>query len=241
MDTTTPGGGLRAVLGEEFDAWKAIGGVRGVIEANVPALVFVIIYLATRNIPLAVLVPLGLAIVAILVRLIQRIDVMPALGGLFVVGISAFFAWRSGRADTYFLPGFLTNAAYAVGVTISLLIRRPIMGYVIGMLRGDIAAWRSATHSAARLTYRRYTRITWLWLAMFAGRVVVQLPFFISGNTAALGVIKIIAGPVLFCLILWATWLLVRSLPPASTYLEASASAADSPSESCTEAGRGRK
>ena len=48
--------------------------------------------------------------------------------------------------------------------------------------------------------------LTWMWAGIFALRVAVQAPLWLSGQVAALGVAKLILGLPLFGLGAWATW-----------------------------------
>jgi hypothetical protein len=59
---------------------------------------------------------------------------------------------------------------------------------------------------------RRYALATWLWVGMFALRLAVQLPLFLTGEDAIalLGTARLVMGIPLWALTLWLTWLLVR-------------------------------
>lgn len=204
--------GLRSVLASDFNVWQAVGGVRGLTETALPSLIFIAVYVATGELVASVLAPLAVAAIAIIVRLIQRIDVVPALGGVVGIAVSAIWAWRSGEATNYFAMGLYTNGAYLVGLLISLAVRWPALGVLIGFMRGDATRWR--TDPAQRAAKQAYTRITWLWVSLFAFRILVQLPLFLSDATTLLGVARILMGPLLFALSAWLTWLIVRKLPP---------------------------
>lgn len=80
VDRSDGSTGLRSVLATDFNVWQAIGGVRGLTETALPSLIFIVAFVSTENLLVAVLAPLGIAALAIVVRLVQRIDVMPALG-----------------------------------------------------------------------------------------------------------------------------------------------------------------
>lgn len=82
-------------------------------------------------------------------------------------------------------------------------------------MRGDATGWR--TDPDQRLTRQAYTRITWLWVGLFALRMLVQVPLFISDATTVLGIARILMGPSLFALTAWLTWLIVRRLPEVQT------------------------
>ncbi|MDN6623074.1 MAG: DUF3159 domain-containing protein, partial [Bifidobacterium crudilactis] len=61
---------------EDFSVMEAIGGVRGVVESLLPGLVFVIGFVVTRNLGLTVAVSATLAVLALVVRLLQRQAIM---------------------------------------------------------------------------------------------------------------------------------------------------------------------
>ena len=211
--------GLAAVLGEDFDVWQAVGGVRGLVETVAPGLIFIIVFLVTHQLVPSIVAPVIVAVLAIGLRAVQRIDVMPALGGLLGILISAVWAWRSGEASDYFTWGLVTNGAYLGGLLVSMALRWPALGLLIGFLRGDATAWRNGprrNEPEQRLTRRRYWQVTWLWVGLFAARLLVQAPLLLAHATTALAVTRLIMGPFLFALVAWLTWMLVRGLPPVT-------------------------
>ena len=50
---------------------------------------------------------------------------------------------RSGRAENFFLPGLLANAAYASAFLISIAVRRPLVGLIVANLDGEGSEWRN--------------------------------------------------------------------------------------------------
>ncbi|MDD7466037.1 MAG: DUF3159 domain-containing protein [Actinomycetaceae bacterium] len=214
-------GGLAAtVVSEDFDALEAVGGWRGIVESVLPTVVFLVIYVITHATMMAVLIALALAVLAILVRALQRVPITPALGGLLAMGVSAFLAWRTGEAANVFLWGILTNVAYGAVLCVSILARWPLLGVAIALFRSEGMSWR--TEPELSHVRARYYRITWIWVGLFAIRLAVQLPLYYAQLTEALGVAKLVLGLPLFALAAWFSWMLV---PPAS-----SASAANSAS-----------
>lgn len=204
--------GMRSILSEQFNAWEAVGGVRGLVETTAPGLVFIVAFVATHQLLPSIVAPLVASLVLVLIRIWQRIDVVPALGGVLGVAVSAAWAWRSGEASGYFTLGLLTNAGYTAALLFSLAIRWPAMGVLIGFLRGDATAWRRDPDQ--RVTRQRYWYITWMWVGLFALRLAIQLPLYLAGATTALGIVKLAMGPGLFALLAWFTWMMVRALPP---------------------------
>ena len=66
-------------------------------------------------------------------------------------------------------------------------------------------AWRKD-----RALMRRYQLATWLWIGMFAARLAVQVPLYLSSSVGWLGTARLVMGIPLWGLVLWGTWILVR-------------------------------
>lgn len=201
--------GLAAVVAEDFSVWQAVGGIRGLTETVLPSLLFVIVFTVTGETVPAVITAISIVALSIIARIVQRIDLSPALGGAFGVAISAVWAWRSGEAANYFAIGLWTNGAYLTVLLTSIIVRWPLIGVAVALLRGDKQTWR--TDPSQRPRRRRYYTATWLWVGLFAARLAVQLPLYLAGDqVGALGVARVIMGPFLFALIAWLTWMLCR-------------------------------
>ncbi len=184
----------------------ALGGPLGMAETSLPAVAFVVAYTASgSDTNTAAIVAVVLALVLSVARLAKRESPVYALSGLVGVGFAAFVATRTGRAENFFLPGLLVNAAFASAFLISLAVRRPLVGVIVSKLDGEGDEWR---RDALRL--RAFVRATWLWAGLFLARLLVQLPLFLAGAVVALGVAKTAMGVPLFAAGLWLTWLLVR-------------------------------
>ncbi len=184
----------------------AVGGPLGMLESALPAVVFVAVYsLSGSNTNLSAIVAVGLALVLTVARLARRESPRHALSGLVGVAFAAFVATRSGRAEDFFLPGLLANAAYASAFVISIAVRRPLVGVIVGTLDGEGQGWRDEPDRM-----RAFTRASWLWAGIFLTRLAVQLPLYLAGAVVALGIAKTALGIPLFALGLWLTWRLVH-------------------------------
>lgn len=209
--------GMRAIGADEFSFGEAIGGVRGAVESVAPGLVFVVVFVAAgQRLTPALVASAATALVAVVARLAQRSPLTQALSGVLGVGIGVLWAWRSGRAEDYFAWGLLTNVAYLLAFVVSVLVRWPLVGVVVGLFRSDgpmssqgswagAVAWRADPELR-----RRYALATWLWAGMFALRLVVQVPLYLAGEVAWLGTAKLVMGVPLTALVLWLSWILVR-------------------------------
>ena len=77
-------------------------------------------------------------------------------------------------------------------------------------------AWPTAWRKDP-VTMKKYAVATWLWIAMFAARLLIQGPLYLAGGDqiAALGTARLVMGLPLFALVLWLTWRIVRQPSPA--------------------------
>ncbi|WP_164745240.1 DUF3159 domain-containing protein [Georgenia faecalis] len=206
-DEATPAGrgGVRQVVGEDFSLAESIGGLRGVLESVAPGAVFVAVFVAEGGLTAPLVASLAVALVLVVARLVGGTPITQALGGLLGVGVGVVWAWRSGQAQDYFAFGLWTNAAYAAALLVSLLVRWPLVGVVVALLRQEGSTWR-----ADPWRRRRYTAATWLWVALFVARLAAQLPLYLQAEVAWLGTARLVMGVPLWALTLWATWVLVR-------------------------------
>lgn len=206
--------GLGGIAREESltarDLLGALGGVRGLAEAILPGLVFLVIYTITRELVWALVGSLGLAVAFTLVRLARRSGPTQAIAGLIGVGASAALALWTGRAEDNYVLGFYTNAAYGAALLISLLVGWPLIGLLVGFLMGDGTAWRTERRKLRAMQF-----LTLIWLGLFVARLVVQLPFYFAGNVEALGAMRLLMGVPLYALVLVFSWLVVRAVYPS--------------------------
>jgi hypothetical protein len=195
---------------------QAIGGWRGMIDSGLPAAVFVVVYLVTsQQLRPAVVAALITGLVIAALRLARRESLQQVVAGFFGVAISAFVATRTGRAENYFLIGILINVAYMLVYAVSCLVRWPLLGLIIGYVRGDATGWRSDPRQ-----YRAYATASWIWVAMFGLRLVIQLPMYFAGAVGMLGVAKLALGWPLFLL---AAYLSYRIIHPVIKQVDAEA------------------
>jgi hypothetical protein len=206
---------------------KALGGRRGMLEAAVPTAVFTVLFLTTHALRTSVLVAVGCAVVLLVVRLGQRTTPQFVVNSLFGIGIGALFAWRAARgggdandqALAYFLPGILYNLGYSVLMVLTIVVRWPLVGFMVGSVTGDPTGWR-----ADRATVRLCSRLTWLLVLPCVIRVAVQGPVYLAGRNgwwdqdsavAALGVAKLAMGwPLQLAALAAMVWLLSRNKTP---------------------------
>lgn len=186
--------------------WGAVGGVRGLVESLLPGFLFLIVFTITGDVAPSVLIPVGIAVLFVLVRAIMRSPMMPAVIGLIGIALSAGLALVTGRAEENFLLGFVINGVWLVALLVSLAVRRPLIGIITALLTGD-HEWRSDPAKRTVLTVT-----TWLWVALFSLRLGVQVPLYLAEQAAALAATKLLMGLPLYAAVLWVTWLMVRAV-----------------------------
>ena len=188
---------------------NALGGKRGLIDSGLPALVFLIVFnISGKDVNAALYAAVALSILLTLLRLIKRETIQHAFSGLIGVGICALISKRTGNAADFYLPGLWINAAYGLLYAITNLVKWPILGVILGPILGENLLWRK---DPARLN--AYIKAGWLWVAMFAARLIVQYPLYKSGNINVLGTARLLMGYPLFILTAWGTWQILRKTP----------------------------
>ena len=188
---------------------NALGGKRGLIDSGLPALVFLIVFnISSKDVNAALYAAVALSVLLTLLRLIKRETIQHAFSGLIGVGICALISKRTGNAADFYLPGLWINAAYGLLYAITNLVKWPILGILLGPILGENLLWRK---DPARLN--AYTKAGWLWVAMFAARLIVQYPLYKSGNINLLGTARLLMGYPLFILTAWGTWQILRKTP----------------------------
>ncbi|QNO36433.1 DUF3159 domain-containing protein [Protaetiibacter sp. SSC-01] len=183
----------------------AVGGIRGLVESILPPLLFLVVYTITQQLVPSVLAPLGLAVVFIAARLVMRQPVMTAVVGALGVGVSAGLALFSGRASDNFLPGLIINVVLLVAMLVSIAVRRPLIGVMAGLLTND-PHWRDDPAKA-----RVALIATIVWAALPALRLAVEVPLYVADDAAGLAAMKLLLGIPPYAIVLWVTWLLIRS------------------------------
>lgn len=197
--------GVGAVADDELDLLTSMGGVRGIIEAVVPTLLFVVSFVAVGAVMLSAGLAVAACAVAIVARLVQRQTIAGALGGAVAAAVGGVLAVRSGQGEDFYVPGLLYNAAYAVAMLVSILVRFPLVGVILGLLVPAEKQWRD--DPVSRRTARNGT---WVFFALFAAKSGVQGALYLAGSVVALGVAKIVMGIPLFAVAVLIVWRMYR-------------------------------
>lgn len=196
----------------------AVGGPLGIVESVLPPLVFVVYYqvVAISSAPRPVdrpelipivAAPLVLSALFAAYRLLRHQRPGAAISGAVLVAVSAVLVLATGDANANYIPGFFINGGYGLAFLVSVLVRRPLVGVVTGLLTSD-RGWGSEPGRRRAATW-----LTLLWVVLFAVRLAVEMPLFLAGDRVVeLGIARIVLGLPLYSIVLVVTVLVVQAL-----------------------------
>ena len=182
-----------------------VGGVSGLIYSSLPVVTFVAVSSAS-GLRAAIVSALGVAAVVLVWQLIRRNSAQPALAGFMGVGVCTLIAYFVGQSKGYFLLGIWMSLVWAVVFTVSVAIRRPIVGYMWSWSTSRDRAWRGIP----RAVYA-FDIATTGWVLVFAARFVVQHWLYDENKTGWLGVARIGMGYPLTALAAVLTYVAIRA------------------------------
>jgi hypothetical protein len=193
-----------------YELGRTLGGVRGMVEAALPFVGFTAAWVASRALYPSIGVALGIALVLAVVRLVQRSSLKFVAQAVVPTALAALIATRTGRAEDVFLPGILYNGGLAVVSLLTVAVRRPLIGFVVGAALEDPTGW-----IRDRGLVRMSSRLTLVLAVPYVLRFVVQLPLFLAGQVVWLAVAKVVLGwPLLLAALFVIGLLLSRGRTP---------------------------
>jgi hypothetical protein len=176
----------------------ALGGWRGSVETALPTVAFVVLWVWRKDLTAAIVASVAVTVVLAVLRIAQRQSLQYVLSAVFPTAIAAFFALRSGRAQDAFLPGIIWNAVMLAVATISVAVRWPLVGFMVGAgdprMADDPVGWHRD-----RGLVRVCQRLTLVLVGLFVIRLLIMVPLYLAGQVALLGVAKVVLG--------WPLWL----------------------------------
>ncbi|WP_433386290.1 DUF3159 domain-containing protein [Micromonospora sp. KLBMP9576] len=188
---------------------ELLGGRRGAVDASLPPVAFALGWLLG-----GLWGGVGAAVVAGTAlagwRLHRGDRPRSVLVGLLAVCVAALVALRTGRAEDFFLVQLLSNAASALAWAVSIVVRWPLLGVVVGVALGQRTRWRRDP-----TLLRGYGRASWVWAATYVVRVAVFLPLWLGGQVVALTVARVALSWPLVAGALAVSWVVLRRSLPA--------------------------
>ncbi|WP_349305950.1 DUF3159 domain-containing protein [Pseudofrankia sp. DC12] len=166
------------------------------------------------------------AVALFVMRLVRGEPKQQAVSGLFAVAVAGFVASRTKSTKGYFLPSILKNAAAIVVGVVSLVLRRPLAGYVMAGFDRRYTNWRDH-----RDTMRAANWATCVWIIVYVLRFGIQGILYWAGETGWLEAANLALGLPLFGLGVLATLAIVRRMAPAAQFAPPGDVPADEPAQ----------
>ena len=188
----------------------ALGGKKGLLDSGLPSLVFLIAFNVTKDLQSAATAAIITGLILAILRLVKKDTLQHVVTGLIGVVFCAFLARKTGSAVDYYLPGLIINIVYGSVYLVANVVGLPILGLVLGPILGENLHWRKVAERK-----RAYIKASWLWVGLFASRLIVQYPLYKTGNLNALGTARLVMGYPLFAAVAWGSWLIIRKVPAA--------------------------
>jgi hypothetical protein len=184
----------------------SVGGVQGLIETTLPGFLYVLTFTITRNTVIAASV-VGVAVLALTIRhFVLKRPWTQLVGSLVGVGLAIWLTLRpGGQAGDFYLKDFWINAAYGSVLLLSVIVRLPLIGLLMGFLTNQGLSWRKDKRKV-----RFFDLVTLLWVGLFATRLLVEVPLYLAGEVVTLGFVKIVLGLPFYLTMIWVSWLLLR-------------------------------
>jgi hypothetical protein len=195
---------------------EILGGRGQAVDASVPSIAFVAAWLFAGALGLAQPVVVGGAAAIVAGSAVAwwrhaRGERPRAVAvGLLLAVAAALIAVYTGRAEDFFLPRIVANAGSLAAWLVSIAIRWPLLGVVVGALTGHPTRWRRDPDLV-----RAYCRASWVWVAQYTVRVVVFTALWAADQVVALGIAQVVLTWPLVLVCVAASWPVMRSALPA--------------------------
>jgi hypothetical protein len=190
---------------------QLLGGGRAAIDATIPVVAFAAgWYAAGRSVPWGAGSAVAVASVVAVWRWRRRVAPRAVLVGILGVCAAAAIAIYTGRPEDFFLIRLVSNAASAVAWALSILLRWPLLGVVVGTILRQRTRWRRDP-----VLVRAYGRASWVWVLQYLIRLAAFIPLWNIGEVVGLTWAQaLLSWPLVAAVIAVSGVVLWRSLPP---------------------------
>lgn len=191
---------------------RLLGGGRAAAEGSVPPIAFLAGWLASAgDLTASVIWSLVASAAVLAVSLVQRRKPRAVLIGMLATALAAMVAYYTGEARNFFLIQLLSNAASALAWTVSIVIRWPFLGLILGALIGTGTRWRTDP-----VLVRAYGRASWIWVLQYVIRVVVFAALWWMDETTWLAIMRAaLTYPLIIACVAASGWVLFAAIPPS--------------------------
>jgi hypothetical protein len=190
---------------------QLLGGGRAAFDATVPVVAFAVgWYAAGRSVPWGAGAAIAVALLVAAWRARRGVRPRAVLLGILGVCAAAAVAIYTGRPEDFFLIRLVSNAASAVAWALSIVLRWPLLGLVVGTALGQRTRWRQDP-----ALVRAYGRASWVWVFQYLIRLAAFIPLWNIGAVAGLTWAQVLLSwPLVATVIAVSGFVLWRSLPP---------------------------
>ncbi|MGO4444307.1 DUF3159 domain-containing protein [Mycobacterium sp. 2YAF39] len=190
------------------------GGIRGLVYTALPVTTFAVTN-AVTGLATAIIAAVSVGSIILVWQLFRRESVRPALFGFAAVSVCAAFAFITGKAKDFYLPGIWMYLGLAIAFTGSILIRRPLVGIGWAWVTGRDGAWRTVPRVRWAFDIATAVMATASW-----ARFLVQNYLYDTNQEGLLAVARVAMGWPIFLVtssvIYLAIRVAIRALPRAT-------------------------
>jgi hypothetical protein len=186
----------------------SVGGVQGIVETSLPGFLYVFSFAIFHDLKISI-TTVAIAVVLLTIRhLLKKRPITALLGSFVGIGLAIYLTLRpEGQARDFYLPGFWQNAGYGSVLLISILLRYPVIGLLVGFMTNQGLSWRNN-----RRKMRFFNLVTLLWVGLFATRLAIEVPLYLVNDVVTLGFAKLVLGLPFYLTMIWVSWLLLRKV-----------------------------
>ena len=171
-----------------YDPFDMLRSKRAIVDTGLAPIVFLVVN-SFAGLEIAAVAAVAVAVGLMLERLLRRASPVNAVGGLLGTGIAVYIALRTGTVEGFFWPKVAQNAIYGVVFLVSVLVRRPLIGY----LAQGFYRWPSGYIRDDRVR-PAFTVASLAWVVLFGVRAVTYTVLILAGKAAWLGAVVLVLG-----------------------------------------------
>jgi hypothetical protein len=190
----------------------SVGGIQGIVETSLPGFLYVFTFAIFHNLTISI-ATVSVAVVLLTIRhLMKKRPISGLLGSFIAIGLAVYLTLRpEGQAKDFYLPGFWQNASYGSVLLLSILVRYPVIGLLVGFMTNQGLSWRKN-----RRKMRFFNLVSLLWVGLFATRLAIEVPLYLVNDVVTLGFAKLVLGLPFYLTMIWVSWLLLRKVVSAA-------------------------
>ncbi|GIE89868.1 DUF3159 domain-containing protein [Actinoplanes regularis] len=188
---------------------ELLNGRRAALDASLPAVGFLAGWLPFHSLWAGTAGALICALGVVGWRLHRGDRPRAVLIGLLAVCVAALIALHTGKAEDFFLLQLLSNGASVLAWTISIVIRWPLLGLIVGAVLGQRTRWRRDPD-----LLKAYSRASWVWVLQYVIRLAIFFPLYAANLVGVLAAARILlTWPLIAGCLAVSWWVIQRTLP----------------------------